>query len=1231
MNKKDFFVSYNKDDKTWAKWIAGTLEENGYTVYLQAWDISHGDDFIDQMNKFLEYSKGYIPIVSNSFLGSPYCKKELSTAFNEHLNGIIDKFLPIRVEDVSLGPIFKTTVYIDLFDADESEAEKTLLNGIGLTENPRKKSAFPGKPPTHVSNYLNKTTIDKAKFPGVTKSSTIRRYPLMGQLRIKDIIILEKNQNKKGDLFNRLVCDVFHALGFGEAHYNIQKSGREIDMVLRHRTENRLAIVESKALSNKVGGNDINKFVGVLDVEKVKYEADGSSVIGYFISKSGFTETALVQEEERKQAQTHRGELVLLGPSEIVRELIQGNMLCSLENAVKQTPNKDLELCKDVDLIAHEQGWIWVLYYSSNPHQSATHFALVHADGNLLLSNIAESVIDTARSLGAAFSNLSYLSPSSKTELNKQAAQDAYFKYLENELGEIQFEGMPTDKDAGSVKVNLENIFVPLRFDYESNSKDEEESIERQTTIEGVLGRTSKAAILAKPGGGKSTLIRRITLAYAYPERRLKVDDGLPERDWFPIYIRCRDLGDDATKSILEIIGSIVSRAEITRYSHEFDMLTEVALQEGSALLLVDGLDEISNENYRVRFVNQLRIFVATYPNVHLILTSRIAGFRAVAGTLAGYCAQYSIADFNEEQISSLSLKWHRAVLGDSGHPEEESQKVCGIIFNDQRIVVLAENPLLLTTLLFVKRWVGYLPTKKCQLYAEMIKLLLVTWNAVAHDRLDIDETEPQLAYVAYSMTVQGRQTITKDALERCVNEARRSLPELLGYTNLSASKFIDQVEERSSLLIQVGLEENDKGQLVPSYEFSHLSFQEYLTAKSVAEGWVPGLYGSTSLDVLKPHINEEHWKEVIPLAAVLIGRYAKEVVEYLVDLCDKLIDENGTIRKRDDENQLAPFHLANCIASEVPMSRELLDKAIIAVVKCQKAIDSLRKSPDNHIGARDIYEVILKSKYGDIFKETIKKNLFERLYNTFLSEFIIAWIDVQKKICETEWDLSCILSLLESEDCEKQVTGALQMMLYAFDHNRRGSRNPRHVGFMAEDAKVVASIYNHIAKMLQTDDELCIYSAAWCVSWSGYEELDSIPQTIVPSIAKRLVEIWTSGNLSGELRRMISWGIFSICTPDLQKTDFQDIDGVDLVTRKYLESPENDFDFSAAINLAVLTGSLAEKEVKNLLADSKFSMSLKMRNAVPKFLKSQGFDVGEILREERRAVKNNDEQSTSD
>ena len=200
--------------------------------------------------------------------------------------------------------------------------------------------------------------------------------------------MLESKTNQKGDLFNQLVFDVFHALGFHNPIFNTHKAGREIDIALTHRTENRVALVESKAQDEKISGSDINKFVGALGVERIRYEKEGARVVGYFVSMSGFKESALEQERERSEFCKSQGksqEVILLGPAEISRELIHGNVLCSLEKAVCAIPipqNQQLELCPHADLLACESGWVWVLYYSQFSRQPATHFAFVHADGN---------------------------------------------------------------------------------------------------------------------------------------------------------------------------------------------------------------------------------------------------------------------------------------------------------------------------------------------------------------------------------------------------------------------------------------------------------------------------------------------------------------------------------------------------------------------------------------------------------------------------------------------------------------------------------------------------------------------------------------------------------------------------------------------------------------------------------------------------------------------------------
>lgn len=998
--------------------------------------------------------------------------------------------------------------------------------------------------------------------------------------KVRNIIICETDKNKKGDLFNRLAYDVFHALGFGEPRFNIPKSGREIDLILQHRTENRVALVECKAHAEKVGGADVNKFIGALDVERGKYEQDGISVVGYFLSQSGFKGSVYDQEEERDKGRKERNEkfeMILLAPDGIVRELIQGHVLCTLEQAASavKIQGEELYLCEQADLLACEEGWIWVLYYARFPKQEATHFAFVHADGNQLLNRISDIILQRAALCNADFSGLIYLEAPPEKNYDGKAAQEAYFQYLKTELSEIQFEGMPTDKEAGAVKVDLENIFVPLQF--YSNNEDEEDTKnkKRSILINEILGGSLRAAILAKPGGGKSTLIRRMALAYAYPERRLRVDDGLPDRDWFPVYIRCRDLENNATKSIMEIISLIVQRAEIIKYVNSFKILIENALQDGRILLLIDGLDEISNEKHRICFANQLRTFVATYPNVHLIITSRETGFRAVTGTIATYCKQYFIGGLKEEQIRLLSLKWHQAILGDSRQVEADSNKLCDTILRDKRILALAENPLLLTTLLFVKRCVGYLPTKRCRLYEEMIKLLLVTWNAAAHDKLDMDETEPQLAFVAYCMMEQGQQKITRDKLEKYIIEARKELPEILDYTQVSPSKFIEQVEERSSLLIQLGYEENDLGQMTASYEFSHLSFQEYLAAKAIVKQWMPNSRNMDLLKALEPHMEEEHWREVIPLAAFLSGRDARPLIEYLIkrnEKCESLVDSDiGIIR---NDSGMITLHLANCIANEVPVNQDLLQKSILIVLKRKRILERRRFEPGGY-RAIDVFGTIAKSKYGNNFYNIVKNELFNHFEDKYVSEFSDEWIRLCLQMDENGLESNNILSLLKDDNRQKRVTGALLMMDKAF--LRFYPRKVQEAKFT--DVGCKKEIFTIIEQMLKSEDDLSVYSAAWCIAWAGFGEADIIPQEAIADIAERLVELWISDmSASPNLKRVISWGLASVCIPGLK---IEKKSGLAEVIESNFNAPENSKDRIAAVHVAIVTNEWSIDEAK--------------------------------------------------
>lgn len=294
------------------------------------------------------------------------------------------------------------------------------------------------------------------------------------------IRILESENNKVGDLFTRLIGDLFLALGYDEIHFNSHKAGREIDIQGTHRLENRRVMAECKAIKSKVGGDDINKFAGSLEAERL--ENVGIPIVGYFVSLWGFKETAIEQERKLKR-------LILLDGDAVIRELVNGNIIIPPEKAMEiagrcaASQSVNLKPQLKCELLAHEMGWIWVIYFEEN--KKITHFALVHACGEPIAYELAENIIKMDKKLNGSLQSLNYLSPKFKDSIDRNLVKEAkkkYLEYLANECGEITLEGLPADREVGSKRLNLENIFVPLYLEEEdlpNSERSYQEDIEK--------------------------------------------------------------------------------------------------------------------------------------------------------------------------------------------------------------------------------------------------------------------------------------------------------------------------------------------------------------------------------------------------------------------------------------------------------------------------------------------------------------------------------------------------------------------------------------------------------------------------------------------------------------------------------------------------------------------------------------------------------------------------------
>jgi tetratricopeptide (TPR) repeat protein len=141
---KDFFISYNKADRSWAEWIGWELEEANYTVVIQAWDFRPGSNFILEMQRAATLAERTIAVLSPDYLTSSFTQPEWAAAFAQDPRGEKGILLPVRVRECDLKGLLPQIVYIDLVGTDEGAAREALLKGVvrGRAK-PATKPVFP--------------------------------------------------------------------------------------------------------------------------------------------------------------------------------------------------------------------------------------------------------------------------------------------------------------------------------------------------------------------------------------------------------------------------------------------------------------------------------------------------------------------------------------------------------------------------------------------------------------------------------------------------------------------------------------------------------------------------------------------------------------------------------------------------------------------------------------------------------------------------------------------------------------------------------------------------------------------------------------------------------------------------------------------------------------------------------------------------------------------------------
>jgi hypothetical protein len=163
---KDFFISYNKTDKTWAEWIAWILEEAGYSVIFQAWDFRPGKNFVLEMQRATNETHKTIILLSENYLNAIYTQPEWAAAFVDDPLGKKQKLIPIRVKECRPTGMLASLIYIDIVGLREHDAKLAILSGFGMRAKPENRPKFPSDTS---SNSFLATVNATIPYPGHSK------------------------------------------------------------------------------------------------------------------------------------------------------------------------------------------------------------------------------------------------------------------------------------------------------------------------------------------------------------------------------------------------------------------------------------------------------------------------------------------------------------------------------------------------------------------------------------------------------------------------------------------------------------------------------------------------------------------------------------------------------------------------------------------------------------------------------------------------------------------------------------------------------------------------------------------------------------------------------------------------------------------------------------------------------------------------------------------------------
>jgi formylglycine-generating enzyme required for sulfatase activity/predicted phosphodiesterase len=454
--------------------------------------------------------------------------------------------------------------------------------------------------------------------------------------------------------------------------------------------------------------------------------------------------------------------------------------------------------------------------------------------------------------------------------------EEKYRNTLYNEINTISLLGSSVIQP---FPLQLKDIFIPLEL-YDGLHSNQ--AMERQMVGPGgedvsshspayamkeCFRKCTTLLVIGDPGSGKTTLMKFYALTALGKNPDLSFENLGFQELVMVFYLPLRDLQREEKG-----YAPLPSHLSAWSTCNSLEISSEVFrewLENRASLVLLDGLDEVSEPERRKEICRWIKDMVGLFSKARFVVTSRPTGYRQAEGIALDFEHQrVAVRDFSPSQQVTFLNNWYGAAFMHDIRPEstpecewqEQQQAKAAELAaamvaylqkpENKGVSELAAIPMLLQIMAILWKERKFFPGRRLELYSAALDYLLDYRDRARNMEPLVCASDARRLLAPVALWMQ-KELKTDEADQSALQQKMQQKLETLSQSH-SVSEICGNLVDRAGVLVAYG----------NRYMFRHKTFREYLAACQFRDE----LFDSGCIPLLVEQFGEESgwWDEVI-------------------------------------------------------------------------------------------------------------------------------------------------------------------------------------------------------------------------------------------------------------------------------------------------------------------------------------------------------------------------------